>query len=253
MKLAPGRLNMSRNMYDSSLRRILLGDGDNKEKIPETLPLYVAADFPVQPTLAPMLDLVHNCFVYPIKADLSKFMALKEARGLPQIITVRVSAHESDSDPGASGLPIFFGKSHESLFVDSVTCSVATGSSTKVIRFYFISRFNDVLVSLLDRRAETEASSQHWIQVSSALCFARTQRRSQEGGHGRDGAGICSSVCGGGNDGRERAARVLCSQGATPVHQTGCRCAGRHPGNTGCTCQSEDETFIFFFCKKTFV
>ncbi len=82
--------------YDSSLRRILLGEGDGKEKIPDTLPLYMAADFPVQPLLCPMLDLVHNCYVYPIKADLVKYMSSKEAKGLSQTITVRVTAHETD-------------------------------------------------------------------------------------------------------------------------------------------------------------
>ena len=53
--------------YDSSMRRIMLSESDSKEKILDTLPLYVAADFPVQPMFCPMLELVHNCYVYPIK------------------------------------------------------------------------------------------------------------------------------------------------------------------------------------------
>lgn len=39
------------------------------------------------------------------------------------------------SDPNLSGLPIFFGKSHESNFVDSVTCCIALGTSTKALHW----------------------------------------------------------------------------------------------------------------------
>jgi hypothetical protein len=136
MKLPTGKMFMSRNMYDASMRRVLLSETEGKEEIPETLPMYLSADFPVQPLLAPNLDLVHNCYVYPLKADLIKFFSSsKEARGLSQNITVRVTAHDNDVDC-SSTLCVFFGKSHESVFVDSVTCAVAIGSSAKALFWY---------------------------------------------------------------------------------------------------------------------
>jgi hypothetical protein len=39
------------------------------------------------------------------------------------------------SDPNASGLPVFFGRGHESTFVDSVTCCIASGTSTKALHW----------------------------------------------------------------------------------------------------------------------
>lgn len=72
-----------------------------------------------------MLEMVHNAYIYPLRADLSKFFAGKEAKGLSPYVTLRVSLHDSDRDPNASGLRNFFGRSHEDILLDAAACAVA--------------------------------------------------------------------------------------------------------------------------------
>lgn len=145
--------------------------------------------FPLRPQLTPHHELVNLCFAYPMRADLSKWFAAKEARGMSTAVVVRMSLHDADRDPAQSGLAVFFGEN--GTLTDNFTTSMCVAPANKLWSWHDeckvqlplnVKETLHVRVVLLSLESSGAERMLGWTSLPIAAAVAQPQHQVREGG-----------------------------------------------------------------------